>query len=159
MLGITSFQDPPPAKFKKSFFNYETLGNKHGYRYTGQCCGSGMFILNPGSDFFPSRIPDPNCLHPGSSSKNLSILTPKKQKNGFQALKNMIRVVHPGSRIRILTFSHPGSRIQGSKRYPIPDPGSGSATLIPVRHERGLTSNMSKNTSNKFVEAGMKTVP
>jgi hypothetical protein len=24
----------------------------------------------------------------------------------------------------MLTFSHPGSRIQGSKRYPIPDPGS-----------------------------------
>ncbi len=39
----------------------------------------------------------------------------------------MIRVVHSGSRIRILTFSHPGSRIQGSKRHPIPDPGS--ATL------------------------------
>ena len=34
----------------------------------------------------------------------------------------MIRVVHPGSRIRILTFSYPGSRIQGSKRQPIPDP-------------------------------------
>ncbi len=29
----------------------------------------------------------------------------------------------------MLTFSHPGSRIQGSKRHPIPDPGSGSATL------------------------------
>jgi hypothetical protein len=41
----------------------------------------------------------------------------------------MIRVVHPGSRIRVLTFSHPGSWIQGSKRHPIPDPGSGSATL------------------------------
>jgi hypothetical protein len=41
----------------------------------------------------------------------------------------MIRVVHPGSRIRMLTFYHPGSRIQGSKRHPIPDPGSGSATL------------------------------
>ncbi len=42
----------------------------------------------------------------------------------------MIRVVHPGSRIWMLTFSHPGSRIQGSKRHPIPDPGSGSATLV-----------------------------
>jgi hypothetical protein len=31
-----------------------------------QCCGSGMFI------------PDPNFFHPGSASKNLSILTPKK---------------------------------------------------------------------------------
>jgi hypothetical protein len=41
----------------------------------------------------------------------------------------MIRVVHPGSQILMLTFSHPGSRIQGSKRYPIPNPGSGSATL------------------------------
>jgi hypothetical protein len=39
----------------------------------------------------------------------------------------MIRVVHPGSRIRMLTF-YP-SRIRGSKRNPIPDPGSGSATL------------------------------
>jgi hypothetical protein len=41
-------------------------------------------------------------------------------------LKNMIRVVHPGSRIRMLTFSHPGSRTQGSKstqsRIPDPDP-------------------------------------
>ncbi len=27
----------------------------------------------------------------------------------------MIRVVHPGSRILMLTFFHPGSRIQGSK--------------------------------------------
>ncbi len=43
----------------------------------------------------------------------------------------MIRVVHPGSRIRMLTFSHPGSRIPdpGVKKHPIPDPGSGSATL------------------------------
>jgi hypothetical protein len=49
-----------------------------------QCCGSGMFIPDPGSemfipdpgsDFFPSRIPDL-----GSASKNLSILT---KKNGF----------------------------------------------------------------------------
>jgi hypothetical protein len=28
----------------------------------------------------------------------------------------MIRVVHPGSRIRMLTFSHHGSRIQGSNQ-------------------------------------------
>jgi hypothetical protein len=31
-----------------------------------QCCGSGMSIPAPGSDFFPSRIPDPSYLHPGS---------------------------------------------------------------------------------------------
>jgi hypothetical protein len=34
----------------------------------------------------------------------------------------MIRVVHPESRIQMLTFFHPVSRIQGSKRRPIPDP-------------------------------------
>ncbi len=40
----------------------------------------------------------------------------------------MIRIVHPGSRIQILTFYPPGSRIQGSKRQrsgsrkPDPDP-------------------------------------
>jgi hypothetical protein len=41
--------------------------------YCSQCCGSGMFI--PGSKiFFSSWIPDPNFFHPGSASKNLSIL-------------------------------------------------------------------------------------
>ncbi len=36
-------------------------------------------IPDPESELYPSRIPDP-----GSSSKNLSILTPKKaKKNGF----------------------------------------------------------------------------
>jgi hypothetical protein len=34
----------------------------------------------------------------------------------------MIRVVHPGSGFR---FTHPGSRIQGSKRHQIPDPQHG----------------------------------
>jgi hypothetical protein len=69
-------------------------------------------------------------LDPGSASKNLSILT---KKNGFSALRNMIRVFHPGSgsRIWILTFYlsqipilDPRSRIQGSKRHRIPDSGS-----------------------------------
>jgi hypothetical protein len=39
----------------------------------------------------------------------------------------MIQVVHPGSRIRILTF-YP-SRIPGPGIKKAPDPGSGSATL------------------------------
>ncbi len=67
--------------------------------------GSGMFF------------PDPTFFHPGSASKNSSILT---KKNGFQALENMIRVVHPGSGCWL--FTHPGSRIQGPKRHRIPDP-------------------------------------
>ncbi len=106
-------------------------------------------ILDPGSEFFPSRIPDPGSkffpswihdpgseffpsrmLDPGSSSKNLSILA---KKNGFSALRNMIWVFHPGSgsRIWILTFYlsripilDPRSRIQGSKKHRIPDPRS-----------------------------------
>ncbi len=41
----------------------------------------------------------------------------------------MIRVVHPGSRILMLTFSHPGSRIPDPGVKKVPDPGSGSATL------------------------------
>jgi hypothetical protein len=73
--------------------------------------------VNPGSLIRTVSIPDP-----GTSSKNLSILTPKKAKKWFPSLKIMIWVVHPGSRIRMLTFSHPGSRIEGSKRHPIPDP-------------------------------------
>jgi hypothetical protein len=90
--------------------------------------GSKFFpswIPDPGSKFFPSRI-----LDPGSESKNLRILT---NKNGFSALRNMIRVFHPGSgsRIWILTFYpsrililYPRSRIQGSKRHRSPDTGS-----------------------------------
>jgi hypothetical protein len=99
-----------------------------------QCGGSGMFIPDPGSDFFPSRIPDPNCLHPGfripdpgSSSKNLSILTQKKQKNGCSS-----RILDPDADF----FS---SRIPDpeSKRHPIPDPGS--ATLAYTSEESVLT--------------------
>jgi hypothetical protein len=106
-------------------------------------------ILDPGSEFFPSQIPDPGSkffaswipdpgyeffpsriLDPGCALKNLSILT---KKNGFSARRNMIRVFDPGSGspIWILTFYlsqipilDPRSRIQGSERHRIPDPGS-----------------------------------
>jgi hypothetical protein len=73
----------------------------------------------PGSRIRIVSIPDP-----GSSSKNLSILTPKKAKKWFLSSKKY----DPGcsSRIPMLTFSHPGSRIQGPKgtqsRIPNPDP-------------------------------------
>ena len=83
-----------------------------------------------------SRIPDPTFFHPGSrirtvsitdpgsASKNLSILTPKKW---FLTLENMIRIVHPGSRIQMLTFYPSWIPDPGVKKAP--DPGSGSATL------------------------------
>jgi hypothetical protein len=62
----------------------------------------------PGSDFFPSRIRTVSTADPASTSKNLSILTPKKW---FLSS----RKYDPGcsSRIRMLS-THPGSRIQGS---------------------------------------------
>ncbi len=66
----------------------------------------------PGSDFFPSRIPDPNCLHPGSASKNLSILTQKKKKE----MGSNCRKYDPGCSSGCWLSTHPGSRIQGSKR-------------------------------------------
>jgi hypothetical protein len=75
------------------------------FNLLAQCCGSGMFIS------------DPTFFLPGSASKNLGILA---QKQGFKALGNIIRVVHPGSesRIRILTF-YP-SRDPGVKKAPGP---------------------------------------
>jgi hypothetical protein len=60
----------------------------------------------------------------------------------------MIRVVHPGSRIRMLTFFHPGPRIQGSKRHPIPDPGSGSATLLLIHVSKDPDTDRSRTKSN-----------
>jgi hypothetical protein len=76
-----------------------------------------MFIPDPGSDFFPSRI-----LDLGSQIRI------KTQKNGFKALGNMIRVVHPGS--GSLLFTHLGSRSQ-----------KGTGSWIRIRntaHKNGL---------------------
>jgi hypothetical protein len=42
----------------------------------------------------------------------------------------MIRFVHPGSRIRMLTFYQ--SRIPDPGVKKAPDPGSGSATLVVI---------------------------
>jgi hypothetical protein len=62
----------------------------------------------------------------------------------------MIRVVHPGSRIRMLTFSHPGSR-RGQK-------GTGSTTLDGPQHWFCLYRSVSdlvchKNKCTKFQES------
>ena len=71
-------------------------------------------------------IPDPNFSHPGSRihNKEFKYFNPKKC---FKALGIMIRVVHPGSGSRILIFYL--SHYPGAKKAP--DPGSGSATLVP----------------------------
>ncbi len=116
-----------------------------------QFCWSGMFIPDPGSRIQMFPIPDPgswiqifSTLDPWSQIWIFSIPDPGSrmhikefkyftQKNGFSALRNIIRVFHPGSgsRIWILTIYlsqipilDPRFRIQGSKRHRIPDPGS-----------------------------------
>ncbi len=106
----------------------------------------------PGSYFFLSRIPDPNCLHPGSASKNISILTPKKTIKWFLSSTKY----DPGCSfwIRMLTFypsriSDPGSR--GQK-------GTGSATLGDPQHWFCLYRSVSdlvchKNKCTKFQES------
>ncbi len=106
---------------------------------TMQCCGSGMFIPDPGSDFLPSRIPDPNRLHPGSrilikefkyfNQKKKWFLSSKKYDPGWSS-----QIPDPGSGCWFST--HPGSRIQGSKRHPIPDPGSGTLRQCRYRMRR-----------------------
>ncbi len=95
--------------------------------------GSGMFVPDPGSDFFPSRIPDPNCLHPGSRIliKEFKYFNPQKSKKRFLSSKKYDQGC--SSRILDPDADFLPSRIQGSKRHPIPDPGSGSATLMRVQ--------------------------
>jgi hypothetical protein len=80
-----------------------------------------MFIPDPGSRIRTVSIPDP-----GSSSKNLSKLT-QKSKKWFLCSKKY----DPGcsSRIPDPDADFLPSRIPGSKKHPILDPGSGSATL------------------------------
>ncbi len=82
----------------------------------------------PGSDFFPSRIPDPNCLHPGSRIriKEFKYFNPKKKQKKWFLSSNKY---DPGCSSRIpdpdadfLPIPDPGVK-------KAPDPGSGSATL------------------------------
>ncbi len=84
-------------------------------------------LMDPWSQIWIFSIPDVGSWIRIKEFKYFS------QKNDFSALRNMIRVSHPGSisRIWILTFYlsqipilDPRSRIQGSKKHRIPDPGS-----------------------------------
>jgi hypothetical protein len=69
----------------------------------------GCLSRIPDPTFYSSWIPDPNFLHPGSTSENLRIVTQKSS-----------RKYDPGCSSRIWNF-YP-SRIQKSKRHWIPDP-------------------------------------
>jgi hypothetical protein len=81
-----------------------------------------------GSELSPSRIPDPNCLHPGSRVriKEFKYFNPKKTKKWFLSS----RKYDPGCSFRIpdpyadfLPIPDPGAK-------KAPDPESGSATLV-----------------------------
>ncbi len=80
-----------------------------------------MFIPDPGSDFFPSRIPDPTFFHPGSRIriKEFKYFNPSKW---FLSSKKY----DLGCSSRILFF------------LPIPDPGSrgqkGTGARIRIRN-------------------------
>ncbi len=70
-------------------------------------------IPDPGSELSPSRIPNPH--------QRIKYFNPKKcKKKWFLSSKKY----DPGcsSRIRMLTFSHPGSRGQKGTQSRIPDP-------------------------------------
>ncbi len=130
------FSSLSPSKFGDEISNFADLG---------------CLTRDPGSRIWIFSILDPgswiqifSILVPWSRIWNFSITDPGSQthikefkyfnqKNGFSALRNMIRVFHPwsGSRIWILTFYlsqipilDPRLWIQGSKRHWIPDPGS-----------------------------------
>ena len=109
--------------------------------------GSEFFpsrIPDPGSKFFPSWIPDPGSeffpsrrLDPGSASKNLSILT-KKMVSQLSEIwsRFFIPDPDPGSASWLFTYPRsrswipdPESRGRKCTGSLIPDPGSGFATL------------------------------
>jgi hypothetical protein len=82
-----------------------------------------------------SRIPDPNCLHPGSRIciKEFKYFSPKKTNKWFLSS----RKYDPGCSSPIpdpdadfLPIPDPGSRIPDPGVNKAPDPGSGSATLL-----------------------------
>ncbi len=105
-----------------------------------QCCGSGMFIPDPGSWFSP--IPDPGSKNSNERQgwkKNLlsylfcgAIHFTKLNYFIFEMLKKKIWAVFQriiellpleyGFGIRDPEKTYSGSRIQGSKRHRIPDP-------------------------------------
>ncbi len=107
-----------PSSFTPSSRSATTSSRRYAYTYVDiyQCCGSGMFLSDPETEFFLSRLPAPGSVRfldygSASASKNLStaILTLKF----FSKLSE---------RIRILAF-YP-SRIPDPVVKEAPDPDS-----------------------------------
>jgi hypothetical protein len=90
-----------------------------------QCCGSGMFIPDPESEFF----------HPGSRVGKIPGPDPHQRIKVFLTqklfLSSLKYLLGCSSRIRILIF-YP----YRSKKHRIPDPGSGAVTLLLLHFSR-----------------------
>ncbi len=103
----------------RSIYNEQTFG------YC-QCCGSGMFIPDPGSDFFPSRIRTVSIPDPGSRIliKEFTYFNPKKPKEWFLSSKKYdpgSGLFIPDPRYGCWLSTHPGSRGQKGTKSRIPD--------------------------------------
>jgi hypothetical protein len=117
-----------------------------------------MFIPDPGSDFFPSRIPDPNCLHPGSRIriKEFMYINPKKPKKWFLSS----RKYDPGcsSLIRMLTFYPSWIRDPGVKKAPDPESRGqkGTGSWIRIRNTAGNIEHIQwhGSTLNRYFRKG-----
>jgi hypothetical protein len=113
--------------FKKSLFicekNNEILPDQLKNEEMNQCCGFEMFIREK-KIFHPrSRIRIFSIADPWSVSKNLT----QKIVSKLTEIWSWLFIPDPGSWF----FTHPGSRIQGSKRHRIPDPGVKNAPPDP----------------------------
>ncbi len=84
----------------------------------------------PGSVFFPSWIQDPNLFFPGSRIriKEFKNFNPKKWFLSTQKLRNMIRIVHPGSGSWF--FTYPGFRLPDPGVKQAPSPGSATMAVL-----------------------------
>ncbi len=93
-----------------------------------QCCGSGMFIPDPGSWFLPipdpgSRIPDPKIATKERGEKKFDVISFYIATKIVTKLSK-VWVWDPGSGKNLSRIPDPGVK-------KAPDPGSGSATLPP----------------------------
>jgi hypothetical protein len=89
------------------------------------CCGSGMFNPDPGYEFFPFQIPDPNfsIQDPRSASKEFKYFNPKKSSKYVPGCSSQIRIPDPDF-------------------LPIPDPG--------FRGQKGRIRNTGDSMQNLF---------
>jgi hypothetical protein len=85
---------------------------------TNQCCGSGMFHL--------SRIPDPSfSIQDPGSIQEFKYFNPKKMVSELSEIRSGLFIPDPDPGFYPSLIPDPGVK-------KAPDPGSGSATLVPI---------------------------